>query len=263
MKRMDLKLALLISGICFASGFLLLPYQMESLKSAMSANEFEEMTGGASLVVLSLVSSVQLFIMSFILAFLGFKLARNTDFSFDILQSLFEKGKKRLFNRSSLLLSIVLGTVTGFMIVGSDRFYFQYQIQQIGGSTPEFSWLGLFAGVLAGGVFEETLMRLFLVSLLVWIFQKAAGRKRQQLPKSYIWAAIIIASLVFAAGHLPFTSMVFGDLTGMVLFRCFLLNGIGGLFFGYLYWKKGFEYAIVSHMFAHISMQLLFIPLFY
>jgi membrane protease YdiL (CAAX protease family) len=89
------------------------------------------------------------------------------------------------------------------------------------------------------------------------------GRKRQQLPKSYIWAAIIIASLVFAAGHLPFTSMVFGDLTGMVLFRCFLLNGIGGLFFGYLYWKKGFEYAIVSHMFAHISMQLLFIPLFY
>ncbi|WP_191562229.1 hypothetical protein [Metabacillus idriensis] len=49
----------------------------------------------------------------------------------------------------------------------------------------------------------------------------------------------------------------------MILVRCFLLNGIGGLFFGYLYWKKGFEYAVLSHMFAHISLQLLFIPLFY
>ncbi|QNG59479.1 CPBP family intramembrane metalloprotease [Bacillus sp. PAMC26568] len=122
---------------------------------------------------------------------------------------------------------------------------------------------GLFAGVLAGGVFKETLLRLFLVSLLVWIFQRVFGRKSEQMPDRYYWITIAIASLVFAAAHLPFTSLVFGDLTAMILVRCFLLNGIGGLFFGYLYWKKGFEYAVLSHIFAHISLQLLFIPLFY
>lgn len=263
MKRSDIKIALFIAFICFISGFFLLPYQLDALKAAMPLREYEEMTGSTSIFVLMLLTSLQLFILSFLIAFFGIKLARNTGFSFEILQSLFEKRRKISINGKSMLLSIVLGAVTGFIIIGADKFYFRSYIEGLNDMTPEFSWLGLFAGVLAGGVFEETLLRLFLVSLLVLIFQKVFARKSEQMPERYYWISITIAALVFAAAHLPFTSLVFGDLTSMILVRCFLLNGIGGLFFGYLYWKKGFEYAVLSHMFAHISLQLLFIPLFY
>ncbi|WP_158211489.1 hypothetical protein [Alkalihalobacterium alkalinitrilicum] len=49
----------------------------------------------------------------------------------------------------------------------------------------------------------------------------------------------------------------------VLMVRSFLLDGVFGLVFGYLYWRKGIEYAMFSHRTAHISMQLLFIPLFY
>ncbi|MDR0136572.1 CPBP family glutamic-type intramembrane protease [Metabacillus idriensis] len=259
MKKTDLKLALLIGVICFGAGFLLVPYQMNAVTSVLPASELENMTGEISVGFLSLMTGIQLFITSFILSWIGFKLARKTGFSFEILQSLVEKGPKKWFCAKALLLAVLLGTVTGFIIAGGDRFYFEKHIPQIEAMNPEFSWIGLFAGALYGGVFEETMLRLFFVSLLVWVFIKIFKRENS----TFYWAAIIIAALVFAGAHLPFTNLLFGELTGLIIFRCFLLNGIGAIFFGWLYWKKGFEYAIVSHMFAHISMQLLFIPLFY
>ncbi|MCM3595118.1 CPBP family glutamic-type intramembrane protease [Metabacillus idriensis] len=259
MKKTDLKLALLIGVICFGAGFLLVPYQMNALTSALPASELEKMTGEISVGFLSMVTSIQLFFTSFILSWIGFKMARKTGFSFEILQSLVEKGPKKWFRAKSLLLAVLLGTGTGFIIAGGDRFYFEKHIPQIEAMNPEFSWIGLLAGALYGGVFEETMLRLFFVSLLVWVFIKILKRENS----TFYWAAIIIAALLFALAHLPFTNLLFGGLTDLIIFRCFLLNGIGAIFFGYLYWKKGFEYAIVSHMFAHISMQLVFIPLFY
>ncbi|MGG4488010.1 CPBP family glutamic-type intramembrane protease [Metabacillus idriensis] len=259
MKKTDLKLALLIGVICFAAGFLLVPYQMNAMKSVLPASEFEKMTGDISLGFVSLISSFQLFFISFILSWIGFRLARKTGFSFDILQSLVQKGPKKWFRAKALMLAVLLGTVTGFIIAGGDRFYFEKHIPQIEAMNPEFSWIGLFAGALYGGIFEETLLRLFFVSLLVWVFINILKRE----DSTFYWAAILISALLFAGAHLPFTNLLFGELTGLIVFRCFLLNGIGAIFFGYLYWKKGFEYAIVSHMFAHISLQLVFIPLFY
>ncbi|MEK3805531.1 CPBP family glutamic-type intramembrane protease [Bacillus sp. FSL H8-0547] len=259
MKKLEMKLALFIGVICFGAGFLLLPYQLETLNSALPQSEFEKMTADMQVGIMSLAFSAQLFLMSFLLAWAGFHLARKTGFSFDILQSFFEKGQNKSFAGKPFVLAVIFGGITGFLIVASDRFYFENRILQLNEFSPEFSWLGLAAGVVGGGVFEETLLRLFFVSFLVWGFRKIFRTSG----KTVYWAAILIAALGFAALHLPFTFVVFGELTGLIVFRSFLLNGIGGIFFGYLYWKNGFEYAIISHMFAHISMQLLFIPLFY
>ena len=121
----------------------------------------------------------------------------------------------------------------------------------------------MLAGIFYGGIFEEVLMRLLVMSLLVWVFHKIFTRKKENIPGWNYWLSIIIAASLFAAGHLPATTMFFGELTGILIFRCFLLNGIGGLFFGYLYWKKGLEYSIIAHMFTHVTMQLIFTPLFY
>ncbi|PLS17371.1 hypothetical protein CVD28_12455 [Bacillus sp. M6-12] len=265
MKKNDFKIALLLALICFVAGLCLVPYQLESLKKTMSTESYQAFIEATPIPMefVSLIASFQIFLMSLLLGFIGIKLARKTGFSLDILDSIFRKGKKVLIEKKPLLLSILFGVITGLIIVGADRFYYQQRIKAIGEAMPEFSLMGLVTGVLYGGVMEEVLLRLFFMSLLVWLFLKAARRTKDNASPAFFWAAIIIAALVFAALHLPATKGLFGELTGEIIFRSFLLNGIGGIFFGWLYWKKGFEYSIVAHMFTHISMQLLFIPLFY
>ncbi|MGX1194680.1 hypothetical protein [Metabacillus sp. SLBN-84] len=80
MKKLEMKLALFIGVICFGAGFLLLPYQLETLNSALPQSEFEKMTADMQVGIMSLAFSAQLFLMSFLLAWTGFHLARKTGF---------------------------------------------------------------------------------------------------------------------------------------------------------------------------------------
>ena len=132
----------------------------------------------------------------------------------------------------------MFGAITGFVNIGADKYYFRQLIPEIGDLTPETSLIGMLFGIFYGGIFEEVLMRLLVMSLLVWVFHKIFTRKKENIPGWNYWLSIIIATGLFAAGHFTATTMFFGELTGILIFRCFLLNGIGGLFFGYLYWKK-------------------------
>ena len=265
MKRIDVKIALLLSVICFVGGFFLVPYQLESFQSLLNSSDYaktlEEIPFSTS--VLTIISSFQVGIISFIIAFAGLKIARRTGLSFSYFQSIFEKGKKATLKSKSVWLALSFGAITGFVNIGADKYYFRQLIPELGDLTPETSLIGMLAGMFYGGIFEEVLMRLLVMSLLVWVFHKIFTRKKENIPGWNYWLSIIIAAGLFAAGHLPATTMFFGELTGILIFRCFLLNGIGGLFFGYLYWKKGLEYSIIAHMFTHITMQLIFTPLFY
>ncbi|NBI30231.1 CPBP family intramembrane glutamic endopeptidase [Chengkuizengella marina] len=263
MNKLDFKISLFLSFICFISGFFVLPYQLDILQRTLP-NQYDEFIGTIPLPInlLILVTSFQLFFISFGLSLIGIKLARKTGFSLNIFTSLFNKEKVSL-NKKSVLLSVIFGVFIALIISGADRFYYQYQIPLIRENTPEFSFLALLVGVLYGGFFEEILLRLFFMSLLIWIFQKIFNRNKSSLNNKYYWIAIVISAALFAAGHLPATEMLFGELSTNLIVRCFLLNGTGGLLFGYLYWKKGFEYAVLAHMVSHISLQLLFIPLFY
>lgn len=88
---------------------------------------------------------------------------------------------------------------------------------------------GWSSAALYGGVMEELLMRLFLMSLLAFLGWKLFFRREKQSPTGVIIAANVLAALLFAAGHLPVTVGVFGALTPLILVRCFLLNGGFGL----------------------------------
>lgn len=263
MKSVDLKIALLLALICFIGGLFVLPYQLDLLQKMMP-EEYEVLikTMPFPTGVLQIISALQLAIISFIVAFTGIKIARKTGFSLNVIDSIFNKGRVK-FDKNGALLAVLFGCITALMLAGTDRFHYQNRIPLIGETEPEFSWIGLMVGVFYGGVFEELLMRLFFMSLLIWLFMKVVKRSKEQLASVYYWIAITIAAGLFAAGHLPTTELLFGELTMELIIRCFLLNGIGGLFFGYLYWKKGFEYAILAHMISHVSLQLIFIPFFY
>ena len=117
------------------------------------------------------------------------------------------------------------------------------------------------ASVLYGGIIEEVMLRLFVMSLIAWLGWKLFCRGREEVPEKMIAAANILAALLFAAGHLPATLMLLGRITPIVLLRCFLLNGGFGLIFGRLYRKYGIQYAMISHAAVHIVSKLIWFVL--
>lgn len=105
---------------------------------------------------------------------------------------------------------------------------------------------------LYGGITEELLMRFGLMTLVVWICSKLFGHTKS----SIYWIGILIAAFVFALGHLPIaTQAVANPSTGLISF-IIIGNSVGGIIFGWLYWKKGLESAMIAHIFAHVVMLL-------
>jgi hypothetical protein len=108
-----------------------------------------------------------------------------------------------------------------------------------------------------GGIDEEILLRLFLLSLLAWligfIWHDANG-----LPTlGALWIANILAALIFGLGHLPATIAIVKKLTPLLVVRALLLNGIVGVAAGYLYWRYGIEAAMLAHFSADLVFHLI------
>ena len=122
------------------------------------------------------------------------------------------------------------------------------------------NWL---SSIFYGGIIEEILLRLFLMSLVAFLIWKLFFRKysKNEIPQGVFVAANILCALLFAAGHLPVTISMYGALTPLVLLRCFLLNGGLGLAFGWLYRKYGIQYAMIGHAGAHIISKIIWLVL--
>ena len=116
----------------------------------------------------------------------------------------------------------------------------------------------IIGGLLIGGIIEEVMMRLFLMSLFVFIIYKIFYKNNKDIPIKVYVIANTISSLLFAAGHLPSTATM-TTINSLIIIRCFILNGGFGLCFGYLYRKYGIGYAMIAHGFAHLISDILMI----
>ncbi|HUH98469.1 MAG TPA: CPBP family intramembrane glutamic endopeptidase [Anaerolineales bacterium] len=116
-------------------------------------------------------------------------------------------------------------------------------------------WKRLLAS-LYGGLDEEILMRLFLVSGLVWILGRFWQNSGGLPAAGAYWAAIILAAVLFGLGHLPATGNI-TPLTPMLVLRAVALNGVAGIAFGWLYWQYGLEAAMLSHFCADLLLHVL------
>lgn len=114
----------------------------------------------------------------------------------------------------------------------------------------------IIGGLLIGGIIEEVMMRLFFMSLILFIVSKIFYRNKKEIPTIVFVIANILSALLFAAGHLPSTAVA-TTLTPVIIFRCFLFNGGIGLAFGYLYRKYGIGYAMISHGLCHLIADIL------
>jgi len=119
------------------------------------------------------------------------------------------------------------------------------------------------AGFLAsfyGGIGEEVLLRLFFVPFLCLLIigaMKLLGfAKTWKHTDNIVWVSVILAAIVFGLAHLPGIAMVM-ETTPVVILWAVLLNGIGGVVFGWLFYRKGLEFAMISHFSADIVLHVL------
>jgi hypothetical protein len=159
--------------------------------------------------------------------------------------------------------SVLVGTTGTLVILALEFLVFQPAIRHQSPAAAAalslwiqpVAWKGLLASFF-GGIDEEIELRLFALSLLVWlgrfIFRKPDGRPTA----TAFWMANILAALLFGLGHLPVYSLL-APLTPVIVARAVVLNGLLGLAFGYLYWTRGLESAMLSHFSADLLLHVI------
>ena len=163
------------------------------------------------------------------------------------------------FEKKPLLAAVIIAIMGGLSIILPDLLYFGNYIPAVQDSyLIKPTGVFILGAVIYGGVIEEVMLRLFLMSLIAFLLHKIFGRGREKPAVWMLVTANIISALLFAAGHLPTTYMLMG-LSPMILVRCFLLNGTFGLLFGWLYRKYGLRYAMISHAGCHIISKAIWL----
>ncbi|MFD1359936.1 type II CAAX prenyl endopeptidase Rce1 family protein [Fictibacillus halophilus] len=258
-----LKIALFLGLLGLLAGAFVVPFQLESLKNTVTSAEYEKMIGAVPvpLPVMISIAALQIGLVSFVLSWIGLKLTERTGLTLPLIQTWIAEKKKPVIDRSALKLALIGGAIGSFFMILTDLFLFQPHMPKLGNGEGVVWWKATLAGVLYGGIVEEILMRLFLMTLIIWLLSFIFKKYRETIPSYFYWIGIILAALLFSAGHLPATEVLYGQLNGIIIARAFVLNGVLAVFFGYLFWKKGLEYAMITHMMLHLVTQLILLPI--
>ncbi len=207
------------------------------------------------LPLLILIIVVQSTILFAVLIFIGLKLSKKFGFQIPIIEKLVAKEKIDFNVKSIIKTSVLLGSLVGIAIILFDFIFSQFGLESLFKEISVPIWQGFLASFY-GGIAEEIFMRLFFMTLIVWLLSKVIKPKGKIIENNLLmWSSILIAAIVFGIGHLPITSELI-TITSLIIFRALLLNGIAGIIFGWLYWKKGLESAIIAHFSADIIIYV-------
>ncbi len=199
--------------------------------------------------------------------YIGLLLGKKINLDVPILRA-YTTGKKlpEVKIKSLVKFAPLMGILFGVIIYATDLLFAPFLEEfstSIATSGYQFVWWKSILAAFYGGIFEEVLMRLFSLTFYAWVLTWIIAKFRKEEVKenkTIIWIAIILSALLFGIGHLPALSAI-TTLTPLLVFRTVLLNALPGIFFGWLYYKKGLENAMVSHYFADIALHFV-IPLF-
>ncbi len=233
-------------------GIAIVPYQMKMMGSKIEEQAKETGKKVPPKAVLILLGIVQTSILMGVAAYVGTLLAPKVDLHWYLLDSLLD-GASIPFSLSNAILIAISGALILTLVMLVLDMQIMKKIPQADIDYPSKAQ-SLLAS-LYGGISEEVLTRLFVMTGVVWLLSFTA------IGNLAYWIGIVVAAILFGVLHLPAAFGLFGK-SGIVIFRTILLNALPGLLFGYLYWTFGIEIAMISHFFADIFLHVVFGPIF-
>ena len=160
--------------------------------------------------------------------------------------------KEKDFKISTIVKSGVIGGIIAGILLTLIGFIYYPILPQEFIELGEKLKPGLAVRFLYGGFTEELLMRFGLMTFVVWLSSKIFNTLNSKI----YWSGILIAAVIFALGHFPIAFQTVESPSNILLSYILIGNSIGGIIFGWLYWKKGLESAFIAHIFAHVIMLI-------
>jgi len=252
-KVSDWRVWALICGLGALATLAIVPYIVDLLGQSLHAMAQK---AGVSFTAVLVGQVVQGIVVIAICGRVGIWAARRTGFSMPILDAVASRAEVPWVGRATLV-AVVAGFAAGALDVLLDAFVFvPAKALALNGGQPA-AWKGFLASFY-GGISEEVIFRLFLLSLValglrrLMLGPRAAERP---LPSGIFWTANVMVALAFGLGHLPATAALV-PLTAALVARAIVLNGIPALLFGVLYLHEGLEMAILAHFSADIALHV-------
>jgi len=257
-RAFDWKLFLLVWGSTMLAWFLVLPFTI-----AMLGDAIREMGSMSSFILSTFISNL---VTLGLAALIGTFAAKKIGMGLPFVEGWLAKSPVWRHLKRVVITTLVVGMLLGVVIIAVDVIIFTPYLEATTGYSnvnllnPDLNrapaWQGFLAAISAG-VTEEVLFRLFGISLIAWlgglVFKDPEGR-----PKAFIVViAIIVWALVFGLAHLQMPAIVGWELSSAAIVRSLVINSLGGLVYGWMYWKKGLESAIMTHFSTDLVLHVI------
>lgn len=249
MKHFRLSLCLGVAGAISAG--LLFPYLLAIMPDKFAA--VSAMGVGIPTIIAGQV--VQAFVLFTLMSWAGLRLGSSMGLDAPMLRSLVYGTPRAPSAVPALVRACLIGFACGIVVALVDSAVQPFMPAALAGAPPPVErWKGFLASFY-GGIGEEITLRLFVMTLLMWAAWKVLARGSAAPPASAAWIAIVLAALLFAAGHLP-TAAGIWPLDTVVVLRTLSLNAIVGIVCGWLYYRRGLEHAMAGHFCADIILHV-------
>ena len=258
-RRWNWKVFLVLIGLLVPAGFAILPFAMH-IQNTYTETDLASL--GWEVLLLDRLVNI---LLAVILGGIGLVLANRIGLGMPFVESWVKRESIQHRFRSAAAVGLITGVVFVLLILLLQNVVFAKPMQalfdEIGYTVPEEAVTPPLYGFLAAfsaGVTEETLFRLFGLSLLAWLggllFHDSDGRPKLAV----LWIANLLFAIAFGAAHLPTAAAIGWPINALIVTRTIVLNGVGGLALGWLFWTFGLESAMLAHFLADVILYTLF-----
>jgi hypothetical protein len=204
---------------------------------------------------IKLLSLIQPTFLLSVAVLVGVTLAHKVGLSAPLAEAIVNGTSMRLAIQPQLLSGIIGGLVGGIMVTAIQvcaKFVlppdFVMKAEELSAGTP------LFVRVLYGGIAEELILRWGMMTLLVWLGWRVVSQGQGEPSALCFVVGIALSAFLFGLAHLPLVFALETQVTVSLITYVIVGNSVFGLIAGYLYWRKGLEAAMISHMLVHVVM---------
>lgn len=243
---------LVVSGVFGAIA--VMPYAFTLNQEQLATVPFSKQ----KLIMLSLLQATILVVVA---TGLGLLMSQDIGLGAPIIEAIVTDGIVPSDIGSWIILAIVIGGGSGILVVVINQYVFMPHLPAAFHKAQNrlALWKRFLAGFY-GGITEEILTRLFLMTLFTWLISRVWATSDGLPTEGGYWLGIILAAILFGIGHLPATRAL-APLTPLIIVRALVLNGLVALGTGYLYWQYGLLIAMIAHFTADMVLHI-FAPMF-
>lgn len=216
---------------------------------------------GASLPLLLLIAAANSTVLLAVFVLLGAATAPRTGLRSHVYARATGRDPEWGRFRDSLPTAIGLGAALFAIVAILDVVFAQFVQLETGTVVSDAESLRALAEsipmrLLYGGITEELLLRWGLMAPVAWSIWRGRARlgvSTDSPSGRTMWAAIVVSAVLFGIGHLPALAASYG-LTPALVVRTVALNATAGLGFGWLFWRRSLETAMVAHATFHVVL---------